>query len=530
MKVGDKRFIRDATGLVRDISPLDAFWMNFYAMNPMLGAVFVFSFSAFVFPAGDMIGGIFLSTLGAVVLAGVYALLTAAMPRSGGDYIFVSRTIHPAIGFGTSINLNFWFLTFFALNTYLVVTFFNSLIRDLGFSSVAESLGAPTPFFALGVVYVAISGILMILGMRTYVKAQLVCAILGILSAFVVIGIFAGARDFPTLFNQYASAYMPGTADPYHTIIESAKQDGVAFSGYDVFQTVGVVAMAFLVMSVPMWSTWSAGEVKRASSVRNQLLAMSGAAIVAGVIFALAAAVVIRATGIEFFTALQYLTFGKPEALGSLPTPYYTSFIPVLVGANVPLLAFINIGFLAAAFVLVPLDITATTRSIFAWSFDRLVPSKLASVNARFAAPVVAIVVNCILGIILWWLLIFTGVFSLIAASLFGVMLSFLFTSIAGVAFPYRLKTVFNASPVKYRLGGVPVVSILGICSLVYLLVMISFFSAFPALVSFAISDITAVLILIMYLIGIGGYFAAKAYWKSKGIDYALVFKEIPPE
>ena len=62
---------------------LDAFWLNLYAMNPILGAIFSFALGPALFPGGDLViaGGI--ATLGTMTLGAAYALSTAAMPRSG---------------------------------------------------------------------------------------------------------------------------------------------------------------------------------------------------------------------------------------------------------------------------------------------------------------------------------------------------------------------------------------------------------------------------------------------------------------
>ena len=48
------------------------------------------------YPGAHMVGAIGMAQM--FVIAGLYWLLSCAMPRSGGEYIYISRIIHPAVG------------------------------------------------------------------------------------------------------------------------------------------------------------------------------------------------------------------------------------------------------------------------------------------------------------------------------------------------------------------------------------------------------------------------------------------------
>ncbi|HKM50653.1 MAG TPA: APC family permease, partial [Candidatus Bathyarchaeia archaeon] len=92
-------FLRQATGLVREISTLDAFILNMSAsaVGPALVYMIV---GTTMFPGADVIVPCLIATVLSLFIAATYAQLTAALPRSGGDYVFNSRILHPAIGFG----------------------------------------------------------------------------------------------------------------------------------------------------------------------------------------------------------------------------------------------------------------------------------------------------------------------------------------------------------------------------------------------------------------------------------------------
>jgi len=94
-----KFFLRNATGLRREVSGLDAFIMNTFGMNIAVGAVLLFLQAPSYFPQGNVLVAIIIGTiLMAFTLLWVYATFAAAMPSSGGDYVFVSRTLHPFLG------------------------------------------------------------------------------------------------------------------------------------------------------------------------------------------------------------------------------------------------------------------------------------------------------------------------------------------------------------------------------------------------------------------------------------------------
>src|SRR2546426_10792972 len=99
-------FVRQASGLVRDVSMTNALFFNiaafvgtavgfaisFYALYPEWVA---FGISAYPYMA--VFSGIALYFLGMI-----FARLTTSMPRSGGGFVFTSRIIYPFWGWVVS--------------------------------------------------------------------------------------------------------------------------------------------------------------------------------------------------------------------------------------------------------------------------------------------------------------------------------------------------------------------------------------------------------------------------------------------
>ena len=115
-------------------------------------------------------------------------------------------------------------------------------------------------------------------------------------------------------------------------------------------------------------------------------------------------------------------------------------------------------------------------------------------------------------------------------AGFFGQVFTFILTSLAAIVFPIRQKDMFEASPVNWRIGGAPVISILGGLSVVGLVLIEWAFLNDPN------SGISVQSPLMLWInIGVFGsgfvyYAIAKAVRARQGIDLGLVFREIPPE
>ena len=105
-------FERRASGLVREAGTLDVLIYNINFVSLGLMAALVFLFSTAFYPGANLYVTALLTFLVVIPTSLVFAFFAASMPRSGADYVFVSRALHPALGMMSSWNNTVWWFIY----------------------------------------------------------------------------------------------------------------------------------------------------------------------------------------------------------------------------------------------------------------------------------------------------------------------------------------------------------------------------------------------------------------------------------
>src|SRR5512137_3179872 len=114
-------FARKASGLVRGLSMWDAFGVGFMNQGLTPSIWVMTSLGLGVYLGGNLI----IATILSLVLAGigfplVWGILGGSMPRSGGEYIYNSRILHPLVGIGESFgNAFIWLMWIYVLAPWM---------------------------------------------------------------------------------------------------------------------------------------------------------------------------------------------------------------------------------------------------------------------------------------------------------------------------------------------------------------------------------------------------------------------------
>src|ERR1700682_3097620 len=214
-KVGteDQLFVRKSSGFVREAGAFDAMVFNAVFSAPV-GATLAWGvfFALSAFPGSDLVTATLISFVLNVPVLLMMGLLASAMPRTGGDYVWVSRILSPPLAtisnfgaaFSAMIGATFWarYFPVFALGPILVtlgVFFDNQTLITWG-NNFQTSNGW---IFAGGLVMILLMSAILIAGIKTTFRWQnafWIIASAGTFLAFVVLA-FGSSSDFQSHFN-----------------------------------------------------------------------------------------------------------------------------------------------------------------------------------------------------------------------------------------------------------------------------------------------------------------------------------------
>jgi amino acid transporter len=410
-------------------------------------------------------------------------------------------------------------------------TAFNVFLATIGMMTGAQWLVTDSVWFttATGELVtgtVLIFGIMFLLVFGTavwkFMKILFVIVMAGTIVNIVYLMSVSQSAFVPAFNSQFGSGGFT-----YSGIIQTAIKNGYQ-PGWTWSGTVGALIYAMGGLVGFNFSAYSAGEAKHAS--KSVPISIVGSTLIGGVLFALWAFGIYNAFGYDFFSAANYLV---NCCSSTVPLPFTASvnaLFTYLPGQNAVVELLGALAFGLAWVWLTPTDFIPVVRNLFAWAFDRVGPSWLADVNDTYHTPVKSILLSAILGEILLVLAIYTTGISLVFANgAILINLAFLLTSIAGILFPYKAKKIFEQSPgwVTRKVGGVPVVTLVGIFSAAVEIVLLyggitnAVIGGAPASYPFSAG---------IAISGIVLYYIAKLYRKRQGIDLTLVFRDLPPE
>ncbi|HUZ86022.1 MAG TPA: APC family permease [Candidatus Baltobacterales bacterium] len=539
---GQSLFTRQSSGLVRELG-IPAATGIALASVAVVNTFINFYSGLFNFTKVDMILPLLLGAGIWLVAMFAYRYLLRAIPRAGGEYIYMSRIISPAVGtmigiatavgftYTLSANANFAAAYVpFALNSLGAA--FNSSALTSAATNIANTTTCVTVTCSPGLVLCAV-GMLVIVGLASVFSlrriAQVILALVVFqVVAFLVLGFLLATHSHQDFVNALGS--YSGKSTAFNDVIALAQRNGVPL-GVDVGASLLVVPFMVLNYNGVLYSYYVGGELKRPGSTYLWASAISLALLI--VVWVGVWLLMLNTIGLNFMQA-QAQVGGLPDYAkitslqanaGGLGYGLILSGDPVtkiLIGLAVP-----------AAEIAVDLAFVAVvTRVIFALAFDRMLPIGLAKVSERNASPVNAIILAVILGIA------FTIAGSVLNIANISANLALFFAlvllagSIAAAALPYRRpELIYKPGTTDVdRIAGIPTATVWGSISTVLALFTVGVIIAKPNVFgAFSVASVGSLIVIffsgpIIYVI------ARRMRLSSSSIDMRLAMRELPPE
>jgi amino acid transporter len=538
-------YARKASGLVRGLSFWDVLGIGLAFLTPIYAIWYVIGFSLSVYPRAQLVIAILISVF-TIVWASpiVWGVLGGTMPRSGGEYVYNSRIITPAVALGASfaaIMAQFYWNLF---NASLVASPSLAILGQyLGWGSFTNYVTSKAGATTISIIGFVIAFLIVGFGMKFFHRISLY--VVGIIIGGVVIMnlmlTFSSHAGFVKSWDAQAAKYHSVT---YHAFVAAAgKAAGSPMPHtWSWGDTFGATAGVFMLVIWAFGIAYVGGEVKRPDKT---VMMAQWAAVLAPVILCLWAVIALgHLVDFSFLRAAAYQDYRV--AYGGTPTggyalPYSTSYMSLVyiaAKANPVMAVVISVTFLVNVLWLLTVALIMCQRAMFAWGMDRMGPRWFTSINHRFASPIgmYALVagISAFMSIAYWYL--FPSILSGLVATGMQLVSVFAVTAVSAILLPYRKKVahIWDASPYRrWTLLGVPVLTYAGVVYLAYVIALIyfAFFDAKSRELGFAFTGKAVFLMIGAWAAGIAWYYAWKFKSTRAGVDVAhMTYGELPPE
>jgi len=380
--------------------------LTLYPIFYSLGFVPVWKFGGISnYAWAAIVAGIFCT-----ILALIFASLTSVMPRSGGDYVFTSRIIHPFLGWMESWTLVIASILIIAFEVPLVLRNLQITARIIGIGAgghffknanswFTDSTGGITgsPGFIASLVVLAVIGAVCVLPTRTFHRVVTGLAGFGV-AGFITMFIFGLAATSRSAFERNLPQYTGGVTAA--KIAASGKADFLAGTSHHFLSDLFSTTVFPFVLSILLfqfigfqYSAYIAGEV-RGNVRRGVTIALLGALAIGVLANSLYVDAISNHLGFGTNVSWGASYWGFNSHLAALPMGQPNSMPLLAAVANHglwPIWMLISLAGTVFPFLLCPVYINFISRMQLAWSLDRQLPEWFGRVNERLRTPLNAI-------------------------------------------------------------------------------------------------------------------------------------------
>ncbi len=526
-------FIRESSGLVKQFGMMDAAGKVANVMLPL--AAFYTLLWAPTIPGANNFGiAAIIASFFAIPPLFVYMRLSELIPRSSGEYIYISRFINPIMGSIQGVTTIIG-MTMFAASLIIELTVIAGLIpmlqlfglafRSQNLINLSNVIGSsPYYLFAVSELFVLIYSLIISINNKVLSKVVLLSLIGGqIIGSAIVsfIFIYLGRSSFVKGFNSLSQVF--GSSQNYQFI----SLHGEALVSQ--FSVLGTLVMAVLLwLWILAWfigPSYFAGEFKGGKSTirKGMILGWS-----VGALF-----LILLSYGSQEALGLSFFDYAALNGWGNIPINFDEGFViwaGIMVLNNPVLLVILGITGFLAEFGINAILMALGTRVMLAMSFDRLLPEFLAKVTSKGIPIWSSTIISLLTG--MWVFAQTIGGFNItpIGIIVLVVMYQMVPAVASGAFIAFRRKISLNERERK-TLAIASIIAAVDLLASAILVLVYGFINSSYGEILFAGSSVDTLGTLIAVpLIGITQYFTMKKIREKEGLNIDLVFNEIPPE
>lgn len=510
-------FVRDATGLRKNISVTQSVLINlgYLTTGSLLGIMGLYTVLSPSLAGVNLALDGFLAFLLVVPELLVYYYMIARMPRTGGDYIWVSRSLNGFVGGAGALALIVLpFLPYLALITIETVFSIGSVGVSLGHLNFL-TLAVPATSVTASLWQILVGGIIfVVLILMNLLSPKLAFRFMAVVTAIVIpitiitisvllsggtsgINNYLGSLGNPNLTISAIRATYPGAPSNSFTTLVNY---------FDFVPVFIIISFTYMNMTACV-----ASEIQYKKNRISWNIPISVGIGVGMLLAALAAMYYVG--GIAFVNG----AFTNPTLIYTYGFNFYT--LTMGTTTNTALISIVGLGWVIWNVLALLGGIITFSRYVLAQSFDRVLPERFSYVSSR-GSPAVAHIVDLIITMSL---VVIATLFYSTLVGLYGSTIStmvwFAIIGIAATAYGFRREK-------NSRVRGILIPA--GILMTIVFLFIVYEMIAFPnvwGLTTLSVSYSLATLV-----VGIVVYLAARGRLARKGINIEATFKEIPPE
>ena len=370
------------------------------------------------------------------------------------------------------------------------------------------------------------------LGIRTYGRIQKFCFYGGVfgLAVMAIILLATSHGAFIHDFNTQAHKLYGTTGNAYAATIKAGTKGYTPTSIGSL--NGGVLLLIPMLLFFNLWSNWGAtlyGEVRGASDFRKNIYAMGGALIGTTIIAVIFFLLFSKTFGWTFYMGSSSAYWAGTIPIGVFP---YPALLAAMVFSS-PVLQFILISVMSLWFFgWVGSVFLSSTRVVFAASFDRILPERVAGSVSKSGVPYWALALMLLPSIPLAALYAWSSSFaSYTLDATLVIAITFLGTTVSAAILPWRKPEIYNASPIaKYKVLGLPIITFAALMfgTVILIWALIKWFSDD----AYGVSNNAGLLHADgrhQYVLAICAiYVGSQIVRRRQGIDLGMVYGEIP--